>query len=327
MKKYLLFFLLICSCVSYNSSPDLKTLPSWYVNQAQNNNINLFGVGEGFTLEEATRSALNNMAAKLAVTISSDASTLSEENKYSVNEEFRKKISEQVKAVSFNNYKVTNSIQSGNKFYVAVLVDRADFIKSQQQILIQTHENMKRLHDSASNQNILIRRSKLVEINNLAAKAALANEILQGLAANPDYQRNLKEYQFYQESYDHIFDNIQFMVKANDERIKDVIVEALNLQNLKVTNILSNNSNLVIIEVKSKVLVKNIYNSNMTNLQLRFKVTSDRGLILASNIIEVMGASVGGNDLSFNAAVKSFAKKVNSDGILKIIGVTNEQVL
>ena len=74
----------------------IKDLPSWYVSPKQNNASSLYGVGEGFSLEEATKTALADAAARLIVTISSESTLLREENQNSSNEESRQQINQNI---------------------------------------------------------------------------------------------------------------------------------------------------------------------------------------------------------------------------------------
>lgn len=322
IRKYLLVFLLVLSaCSGHSQSSDSKSLPSWYVNPSTNSSMSLYGVGDGFTLQEASASALNNLASKLSVTISSDSSSLLEENKYSANEEFRKKINEKVKEIKFNNYLVSNSAVIGEKFFVEVKVDREQFITQQKEDLAANNNKMKEIYDSANGQNILIRKSKLDQINGIADKSILINEILKSLGANADFDKNITKYKNYQSELDKILDKIEFVVKADNQKVKDAMVQALNLQKFKVVPNVTANNNLAVLTLRTSSDVKNVYNSNITNLQVNIEVSSDQGKVVSGNLVEVIGASVGGKDMSFSAAVKSFSKKIEEENILKIIGI------
>ena len=202
MKIYILLLsLCLFGCSQYaaiNKNPDKYShLPSWYVNPNQNNLQFLYGVGEGFTLQEASKSALNNIASKLIVTISSDSSSLSEENKYSFNEQYQQRIKEKVNNITFSDYKISNSSNINNKFYVEIAIDRYKFIKEQNTILDKYHKSMSNIYQSSKKQNILIQRNKLAEINNISKKAQIINQTLESLDSNQKYQINLSKYEFY----------------------------------------------------------------------------------------------------------------------------------
>lgn len=313
--------LLLSSCIGASKNA-LNDLPSWYVNPTQNDSANLYGVGEGFTIQEASKSALNNLSSKLSVSISSDSSSLIEENKYSFNEQFAQKINEETAKITFNNYKIDKSHTDGRRFYAQIGVDKYDFIKTQTLILEKNHKRMRDLYDYSKGKNILIKRNKLAQINDLAASSSVINQILNSLNSNPNYQKNLDKYHFYHNSYNNILDKIEFFITSDDEKVKDVITKSLNSQNLKINNVKNNSKNLVILTIKTKKNSQNIYNSNITKLNLTFRLIDDKNRVLASNLIDISGASMKDNQkLSFKQALRNLDIKIQTDGILKIIGI------
>jgi hypothetical protein len=321
MKRYLILLLLVASCINISSNKTSSNLPSWYVKPTNNDQINLYGVGEGFTIQEASKSALNNMASKLAVSISSDSSTVSQENNYSFSEEYRGKVNQKIQEITFNNYKIKNSHRDGINFYTQVQVDRNNFIEDQKALLSQNHKIMKNIYNSSRGKNILIRRNGLIKIKNLTIKSSLINQILKGLRVNSSYDKNLEIYQSYHDSYVKILDQIEFLIQSDNKRIKDIIIKGLNDDNLKVVTLKSKSKNMVIVKVASDRNTKNIYGSNITNLKLKFKLLSGSSKILSSNIIEVTGASVGSEDDSFRASLRALSKKITKDGVMTVIGV------
>ena len=93
----------------------------------------IYGVAEGFTLEEATKTALADAAGRLMVSISSESELIKEENQNSYNEEMRQKVRQSIEKISFAGYEVSKSEQVDKKFYVEVSVERDPFIKEQKE--------------------------------------------------------------------------------------------------------------------------------------------------------------------------------------------------
>ena len=133
-KIFLLLFGAVLSLTSCTSNSDKSSdSPSWYISPKQNNASNLYGVAEGYTLEEATKYALADAAARLMVSISSESSLLREENQNSVNEEMRQQVRQSVEKINFTNFQVTKSDKFGQRFFVEVMIDRASFINDQKE--------------------------------------------------------------------------------------------------------------------------------------------------------------------------------------------------
>ena len=77
-KLFFTFLLLITFAESsFSKSNDL---PSWFIKPRANNIDMIYGVAEGFTLEEATKTALADAAGRLMVSISSESELIKEEN-------------------------------------------------------------------------------------------------------------------------------------------------------------------------------------------------------------------------------------------------------
>ncbi|MFM8186717.1 MAG: LPP20 family lipoprotein, partial [Alphaproteobacteria bacterium] len=123
LKKFLITSVFFVSIASNSFAKD-QDLPSFFTKPRKNNIDVLYGVGEGATLEEATKNALSDTAGKLVVTISSESQVIKEENQNSYNEELRQKVKQSIEKISFTGYEVSKSEQVGNRFYVEVSVER-----------------------------------------------------------------------------------------------------------------------------------------------------------------------------------------------------------
>ena len=135
MNKFftLLTTLLIFSCTSVQK--ETATIPSWYLTPKQNDSAYLYGVAEGHSLEESTRFALADAAARLMVSISSTSTLLREENQNSVNEEMRQNVRQNIEKIDFSNFEVTKTATIGKQFYAEIKIEREPFLRDQKERL------------------------------------------------------------------------------------------------------------------------------------------------------------------------------------------------
>lgn len=332
MKKHLIITLIlagrILTACSSSTPESVNSLPSWYISPKQNDVENLYGIGEGFTVEEASKSALKNMSSKLMVSISSESTMLLEENKNFSNEETRQKISESVAKINFNNYKTTNSVQKGSKIYVEISVNRADFIFDQKNKLEEFHKKMIDLYHSKDGKSILEQRNILLKINNIAEEAATITRILSSLNVDGvNLKKNIELYNIYQNSYEKILSNIEFFVDAegnNSKKIGNIIRSALNQEKIKIAKSKNpDNNNMVVIEIKSDSTNNNIYGSFIAKLKIDLALVSNKNKTISSNRIELSGSSRINDLEATNAASEQLSDKIKKDGILKILGIEN----
>ena len=113
-----------CSTLSPKHTP-----PDWVLNPPQDSADSFWGVGEGFDLESAKRTALKDVAARLRVTISATLDSQLTVNNDSVNRSARNRVSEVVQKTEFSRFKVEQTALSPNGLYALVKVDRRVFIQ------------------------------------------------------------------------------------------------------------------------------------------------------------------------------------------------------
>ncbi|MCE3255423.1 MAG: hypothetical protein K0R25_917 [Rickettsiaceae bacterium] len=309
MKKYListLFFLALFSCSSSNEPKQLNQLPSWYVSPKQSDLQNLYGVGEGYTLFEASKSALNNLAGKLLTTISSETSILLESNKYATNEQSRQKINEVVSNITFSNYKVSNSASFKGRIYVEIAVDRDQFIAEYNQKLSDLNKKMADIFVGAQGKTILEKLNDLEKVNNLSLEAASISSILAGLGDSRNFKSNLNLYSNYQNSYQSLANKIEFYIDSDDapKAVVRSIMKDLNQKKLKIVKSKDlSNPNLVIVKIDSEIVEQKIYGSNIAKLKVNFNLLSNQNKIIKSGSFENSGASVVSKEEAVNAAI------------------------
>jgi hypothetical protein len=327
--SFLLFIFLpflLFSC-SYNKTKHLSQIPNWYVQPTANDSYNLYGVGEGYTIDEASKAALNNLAGKLITNISSESSLLLQSNNYWVNQQSRQNINQVIQNITFTNYRISNSSSYDGKIYVEITVDRNSFTKYYKQELENLNTKMPDLAKTLSGKNILEKRNILKEINDLSIQASKVNAILESIGArNVDFKTNNNLYAFYQNSYKKLLNTIEFSIEGKNvpDALIDVVVLGLNQEKIKVVRAKNiNNPNLVIVQIKSRATHQKIYGSNIAKIKLDFTLQSGSGKTINSNQVEVSGSSVIGKQEAINAAIAQFNDKVAKDGILKIFGIKN----
>lgn len=316
LKKIFLPFVFIALITSCKSDKKSTELPSWYLMPKQNNSLSLFGVAEGFTLEEATKSALADAAARLIVTISSESTLLREENQNSANEEMRQQIKQNIEKIDFTNFKLSHSQQIAAQIYVEVEIARDDFIAAQKEKMLFLDRQISDLNKNIATQNLIQKRNSLTTILDLAKQSEILARIL---------QLNLKEKLAMiantQNELNKLTDKVEFYFEINSpNEISAIIKNSLNKERIKISKVENSNSNQVKIAIHSQVNSGNIYGAYISKIKIDFEnKVSEK--IIASNSIEVSGSSAISEKESYSAALVSLKEKILQDGILKILGI------
>jgi len=298
--------------------------PSWYISPKENNTDYLYGVAEGFNLEESTKYALADAASRLMVTISSQSDLLREENQTSTNEEMRQQVRQNVEKINFTGFKVTRSQKIGQKFFTEIQIERTRFIAEQEDRIGFLERQISDLDKNSKGKNTIQRRNALLQISTLSKEIEMKSRILSGAGKNIDLTKKLNRAADFQNQLEKLSDNIEFYFEINSPKeITKIIRTALNKEKIKISPSLKNsNPNQVIIKITSTTRSSEIYSAFMTKLEIDFENIAG-GNVVASNSVEVTGSSAISEHESYLASLTSLEEKIVKDGILKIVGISN----
>jgi hypothetical protein len=318
----LAFLFITSSCAT--ASKQALDAPSWYVTPKQNNADNLYGVAEGYSLEEATKYALADAASRLMVSISSESSLLREENRVGINEEMRQQVRQSVEKISFTGFRVTKSEKIGQKFFTEVQIERRPFINEQKEKVSFLERQISDLDKNSVGKNTIQRRNSLLKITGLGKELELKSRIIAGAGEEIDLKEKLNRNADFQNQLEKLSDKIEFYFEIDSPKeIAQIIRNNLNKEKIKVAPSRTNsNLDQVVIKIKSSSRDLKIYDAFMSKLEIDFENLAD-GKVVASNSIEVVGSSSISGKESYLSALKSLEEKIGTDGILKIIGIIN----
>lgn len=320
MNKFLLIAVLfLASCAS-----QIDGTPNWYISSKQNDAQNLYGTGQGFTLEEATKYALADLAARLMVSISSESNLIREENQTSTNEEMRQQVRQNVEKLSFSNFRVIKSEKLGQNFFVEVQVDKPSFLDEQKERVSFLEKKVADLDNDSLKKNPIQRRNSLIKILDLSKELELKSRILAGAGEDVKLSTKLARLAKFQNELDKTSDKIEFYFDINSPKeIAQIIRSSLNKEKIKISpNRSAANPNQIVIKIKSNSRSNKIYEAFMTKLQIDFENLAE-GIIISSNRIEITGSSSISENESYLAALKALEEKIEQDGVLKTVGIIN----
>ena len=321
--KFAVIALVIFGIASCSSNKGNSDTPSWYISPKQNNSQNLYGVSSGANLEEATKSALADAAARLMTSISSESSLLREEDKSGVNEEMRQQVKQNIEKIDFSNFRVSNSQKVGSQLFVEVEISRSPFISDQKDKISFAETQVNNLEKNLSTANPIQKRVSLTKILELEKQIELSSRILQGSGVEMNLKEKLNRQAEFQNQFNQLTNKIEFYFEINSAKeISQVIRNALNKEKIKISNSRSNNANQIVIAIRSSAANNEIYGAHITKLKISFENLSG-GKTVASNSIEVTGSSTISEKESYAASVKALEEKISQDGILKVLGIIN----
>jgi len=301
-----------------------SNLPNWYISPKQNNADFLYGVAEGFSLEEATRNSLAECAARLMVSVSSESQLTRQADNISANEEIRQKTLQSVEKINFLNYSVSRSSKVNDRFYVEVKVEKTPFFNDQKERVEILRKKIRDLDSVSKKTNPIQRRLDLMKIVDFGKELELKLRILAGSGLNLGLSEGLTMISEFQQELAGLSMKIDFVIDAkNSKDLSVLIIEGLNREGFKISSKAENsNSNQVLVKTLVSKSSSEIYGAKMVKLSVSFSNLS-LGKIVASNSLEFTGSSAISEEEAQKSALKKLHDEIERVGILKILGITS----
>jgi len=268
-------------------------IPKWYTKTYQDNDIYMYGTGEGKTKKEAVNDALNEISSKIYIKIKS--TFISQKSQYKTQNEnlytdfSSLNITSSTKPIDFHNYEIIK-LKKDNKYYVLLRINRiknAKFICSNVQI-----PN----YNFNSDLNFLFKSKKIFnDLNQKISKVQIANLI------SPVCNYKLQKLLNIKQKLLNRYKNLNIKIKSNDKTLKTYLNEFLQ----KYINI-KNKANITLYATNS-INYKKIGNYYIANMNINLLFTNKEKKEF--NIL-CSGSSIENKNIAKDFASKNCIKKI-----------------
>lgn len=326
MSKFLLFIFLISCSATINKN---TKIPDWYLNPPQNNLSSLYGVGYGSSLDQAVQIALNNVAEKISVTVSS--SFVSSKQESSVNDNslyeaaYEQDVDTQVQEINFTNYKTEKSEQIGQYVYSLVQVSRNEVIENY----------MKKIRKLDAEISSAVKDIKTLSAIEQFARLYRIRGKIKTNEVNLKIVETIEKSDFSVKDYYDKYNNlakleakvknkiiIKIVAKPSDKKAVVVLAKAINDLGIKTNNKLNpKDKGHALLRVVTYTKNDNIYGTYLAKVRIEVKLLENFGDQISSGLIEVSGSSAINSAGAVDAAIASFTQKIKEKGLLEIIGL------
>lgn len=303
----------------------VDSIPSWYFNPPSDDEF-FYGIGEGTSLRLAKDEALNDIASRLSITISSKLSKDATQTNFNENTNYQQKVNQnlqsEVKKISFNNFEIVSTANNGSTTLVLLKVNKAQFLREQHDSLKEMLKRFDRLINNEEKKGPveLLQSLYLEEVN--IDKCNTIASILK-IHGN-DYDKSILDKKLETMSIikNNIKNKIEFIIVADDNSryVADIIKDRLTALKLKIQKSSVKNANSVIIYLTTERNDKMLYSSFMTMVRTNMILKNNNGDEFYTSSFQYKGSST----LSYNAALQNGSKELQSQidniGILAFLG-------
>jgi hypothetical protein len=293
----------------------VQNLPSWYLSAPNNNQDFLYGIGAALTLSQAKNEALNSLASRLFISISSNTHSIkssdSFENYSSINNQ---EIFLEVEKIDLLNSKIEKSIKVNDEYFVLLSIDRKKLFKEYFFKLDAIDRKISQFYDKAINLSNIFTISYSKEILDLIDEAFLLTKKLSVI--NENFNKSQYDLKYHKIKFDllNLRKNIKLKIKSNHflKSLKSYISR---------NNILLSNKNFDAIVSSFENINYSKYNNwfiAKCNISVEILVNAE---VLSTNNFTIIGRSTHSNFQALENAKKSLEKKLLNIDINNFLGI------
>jgi len=312
----------LSGCVGGKTPVKQVELPQWYLNAPANTGVFLYGEGEDAKLENAKSEALNNMASRLVVSVSSTLqtntkSTLSD-GKASYSKDVSKDVKVEVQKIKFTNAIVDKSIAIDGKFYLLMKVNRIELFEQKKGEFDSKDGRIDELYNSLKGKSKLAQIHLLQDIYPLVVEAKAQTIVLNAINNEFDYATYTKKYDKYIDSIDDIKRNCVIYVENNlkESYYSDILVDMLNRDKFQISNKEANSD--IVIKLNNQVKYSLASDWHIAKVTTTISVLSN-GNIVSNKVINTIGRSSTSKESALEDASKRFRETIEKETLDKIV--------
>lgn len=314
-----LFTTLTCSCATKNPS-----LPSWYYNPGITNPDILYGVGTGVNINDAKSNAINDMATKINVVISSrTVNELSFSNNTGAHQSSAQNITLNVNDLNFKNVVIEKTEATNGQVVMLVTTRRSEIINDNIAEIKNLDHKIAAIKSSIKNNATLAEKYqkmlKISQLNNtmlkhIATIESLENKNIVATQAKTDifsFNKSLAE----------VTSIILVKVECQNPTLTTILYDEIDKLGLKISPNGATNSNTLIIKATVNFTSRALNNTYLAKGNFTFNFIDGKGKILASKNETASANSLMSQHEAEKSAVYALKDKFKDSDMLTVLGL------
>ena len=292
--------------------PSHANPPDWVLNPPSDNINEYWGVGDGFDLDTARRTALRSVAAKLRVSVSGAMESETRVSNDVVNRAAQSRVSEIVQETEFSNVSVEKSAKYKDDFYVLVKVDRRAFVKETQAKFDSLSQAVQTELAGLEQRTSIEQFRKLTAATPHIDKAIALGQLLRVADTAFADAQTLKTLETQKHQAANAAKRLVVMLEhdARDVDVARAVTSFLNSQGIRV----SPNHTSLVLRLTTSVKEDLLFGSKSHQLNLALQLVDDKGQTVASKQYRANGNSLDSHALARQDAVNKLLRSMNAAG-------------
>lgn len=298
------------------------SIPLWVLTPAADTRATIYGIGSGYSYNDAKEAALKDISGKLITEISSQSKSELSVHNASVSRSANEQINTRTVETQLSDYKVTKSEQVNNELFMQISMSRESFIRNTSTRLKELDDKIRNLIQGISNKPKLQQFIATQDLKPNIAKARSLVLLLQAAGGQQNTDKYLAYYGSALKNSSDLLHNLHFNVSSskNLKSFAKHLVTLLHNENISASISKSKNGNAQIY-ISGDTSSNVIFSQHISQLKINIK-TSDRNNRAISVVEhESSGSSTSSSVLASASAIKNMGQKIKDNGILKSLGL------
>lgn len=305
--------LFMSGCASKATAPPAE-IPKWVQNPLGDTAESIYGIGEGYSLESAKKSALRDIAGKLMTKVSSESVGRASDSNGQSSSSFQQKINTQIEDTKLTSYETIRAINVNGQYYVLIDMDRKVFIKDNKNKLDEIEAKITQELSGIERKNKLVQLAHYNKVVQLAEEARRPLYLIQAVNSQFDIDSYLKKYRQYEQNEKQLSQTTQFAIKydAGMSGVAKRLADSMKINGFQVNN---NTNHDAIISISGTATKSEAFSMKMVAINFIVTVKTDNNLLINSKQYIINGSSVSsyaaGELNALNQIKQSFNTKLD----------------
>jgi len=279
-----------CASTASTSSVPLLVIPEWVKTPPADDAEYMYGIGEGYSVKNAQKNALKDIAGKIATNIKSESEDRTLLAGDQLSSSFRERVNTRIDDIKLTNYKVLKTEQKQSQFYILVAMSRAVFITDKQNSLTEINAKIGQLLKGVRGKNQV---EQLFAYNNalqLAQQGRRLITLLVTVKPNFDNKKHLAYYQKLATQEAKVARTASFYVEPS-RSLNVVAVEIKKALQSKGFNVSTSRKAAGKISLTGNIKEADLFGNKNAVIEFDVVLTTDRGRFLSRKHYRLMGSS------------------------------------
>lgn len=301
---------LLLGCATKTSPPPPK-IPNWVQNPLGDTANSIYGIGEGFSLESAKKSALRDIAGKLMTKVSSESVGRSSDSDGRSSTSFQQKINTQIEDTKLTNYETVRTVNVNGQYYVLIDMDRQVFIQDNKNALSEIEAKISQELSGISAKNKLLQLVHYNRALTLVDEAKRPLYLIQAVDSQFNAEPYLQRYRQYEQTERTLSQTTQFKIQpaAGMSGIAQQLGNAMKVNGFQVSN---RGGYDAIIKIDGSLDKSEAFSMKMVAINFLLTVKTEKNQLVSSKQYNISGSSVSSYAAGEQNALNQIKNKFNT---------------